>query len=140
VWAELDGPCSRAAVDHAVACARRREAAHDPTRAVLVHGDVHQWNALRSADGFALVDPDGLLAEPEYDLGVILREERVDGSDPHGLAVALAAEVGLDPVAAWEWGVLERVSTGLLCTRIGLQPVGAEMLADAEVLAALAGG
>ena len=29
-------------------------------RAVLVHGDVHQWNALRAGDGFRLVDPDGL--------------------------------------------------------------------------------
>jgi hypothetical protein len=29
----------------------------------------------------------------------------------------------------------ERVSTGLLCTRIGLQPVGREMLAAADRLA-----
>jgi streptomycin 6-kinase len=44
-----------------------------------VHGDVHQWNALEApADveqGFKLVDPDGLLAEAEYDLGVIMRED-----------------------------------------------------------------
>jgi streptomycin 6-kinase len=29
----------------------------------LVHGDVHQLNALESDSGFKLVDPDGLLAE-----------------------------------------------------------------------------
>jgi len=139
-WSELDRPCSRAAVDHAVACAERRRAAHDPARAVLVHGDVHQWNALRSDDGFALVDPDGLLAEPEYDLGVLLREDPVEllAGDPMARAVDLAGRVGLDPVAAWEWGVVERVSTGLLCARIGLQPVGAQMLRAADALAAVA--
>jgi len=31
--------------------------------------------------------------------------------------------------------VAERVSTGLLCTRIGLQPVGREMLATADRVA-----
>ena len=71
-WEELDRPCSERAVDHAVACAERRARAHDGERAVLVHGDVHQWNTLASlteAGTYKLVDPDGLLAEPEYDLG-----------------------------------------------------------------------
>jgi hypothetical protein len=26
-------------------------------------------------DDFKLVDPDGLLAEPEYDLGIVMRED-----------------------------------------------------------------
>jgi streptomycin 6-kinase len=52
-------------------------AAHDDERAVLVHGDVHEWNALQApGGGFKLVDPDGLVAEPEYDLGVLMREDR----------------------------------------------------------------
>jgi streptomycin 6-kinase len=64
--------CARA-VDHALACAARRVAAHDDERAVLVHGDVHQWNALQVPGGFKLVDPDGLLAEAEYDLAGVDR-------------------------------------------------------------------
>ena len=33
----------------------------------------------RGADGeFKLVDPDGLLAEAEYDLGIIMREDPVE--------------------------------------------------------------
>jgi hypothetical protein len=36
----------------------------------------------------------------------------------------------------WEWGVVERVSTGLVCTQIGLQPVGRQMLAAADQIAA----
>jgi streptomycin 6-kinase len=39
---------------------------------------------------------------------------------------------GLDPVAIWEWGVAERVSTGLLLTEVDLQPVASQMLAAAE--------
>jgi streptomycin 6-kinase len=63
-WTALDGPCSERTVEHALACARRRIEGHDDERAVLVHGDVHQWNALEADNGFKLVDPDGLLAEP----------------------------------------------------------------------------
>src|SRR5690606_24687200 len=54
-WEQLDRPCSHQAVDHALACAERRIAAHDDERAVLVHGDVHEWNALQAGDGFKLV-------------------------------------------------------------------------------------
>jgi streptomycin 6-kinase len=138
-WEELGHPCSERAVAHAVACARTRAAAHADERAVLLHGDVHQWNALESASGFKLVDPDGLLAEPEYDLGVLMREDPVEliADGPHERARWLAARTGLDATAIWEWGVAERVFTGLIATRIGLQPVGAEMLAAADHIAAL---
>ena len=119
---------------------RRADRRAADERAVLVHGDVHQWNALESDDGFTLVDPDGLLAEPEYDLGILMREE------PAGLARArpaerarrLARRSGLDATAIWEWeGVVERVSTGLLCTEVELQPVGRQMLLVADAVASL---
>jgi streptomycin 6-kinase len=78
MWDQLDHPCSERAVDHALACAARRLEAHDDERAVLLHGDVHEWNAIEAAEGFKLVDPDGLLAEAEYDLGVMMREDPLD--------------------------------------------------------------
>jgi streptomycin 6-kinase len=138
LWEELDHPCSERAVDHALTCAQRRIAAHDDERAVLVHGDVHQWNALEDGAGaFKLVDPDGLLAEAEYDMGIVMREdplELLDG-DPWDRARQLARRTGLDATAIWEWGVVERVSTGLLGTRIDLQPVAREMLGVADLLA-----
>jgi streptomycin 6-kinase len=136
-WQELDRPCSERAVEHALRCAEGRIRAHDDERAVLVHGDVHQWNALRAADGFKLVDPDGLLAEAEYDLGVLMREDPVEllHGDPRDRAGWLAWRCGLDATAIWDWGVVERVSTGLLATKIGLQPVGGQMLAAADHLA-----
>ena len=49
----------------------------------------------------------------------------------------LAARTGLDLVAIWEWGVVERLSSGLLCTRIHLQPFGRDTLAAAEAVAGL---
>jgi streptomycin 6-kinase len=137
-WEELGRPCSARAVEYALACAARRVAAHDDERAVLVHGDVHQWNALEAAGGFKLVDPDGLLAEAEYDLGIIMREDPVEllQGDPRERSRWLARRCGLEETAIWEWGAVERVSTGLLATRIGLQPVGAQMLAAAGQVAA----
>lgn len=136
-WEELDRPCAERTIAHAVACAERRIAAHDDERAVLVHGDVHRWNALASGDGYKLVDPDGLLAEPEYDLGVLMREDpdEVDVADPRARSRWLAARTGLDETAIWEWGVVEQVSTGLVCTSIDLQPSGRQMLALADALA-----
>lgn len=136
-WHELDRPCSVQAIDHAVACAERRIAAHDDERAVLVHGDVHEWNVLRGHDGYRLVDPDGLLAEAEYDMGIVMREDPVElmVGDPRDRARLLAARTDCDTTAIWEWGVVERVSTGLLAERIGLQPVGRQMLAAAEHIA-----
>ena len=134
MWEELDRPCSERAVEHALECARRRGDAHRDETAVLVHGDVHQWNALEAEDGFKLVDPDGLLAQPEYDLAIVMREDPLEG-DLHERSRWLARETGLDEEAIWEWGVVERVSTGLLGTRVGLQPIARQMLARADELA-----
>jgi len=136
-WTDLDEPCTERTVEHALACARRRGEAHDDELAVLVHGDVQQWNALRARDGFKLVDPDGLLAEPEYDLGVILREDPDEplAADPMVTARWMAKRHRRDATAIFEWGVVERVSTGLVATQIDLQPVGRQMLTLADRLA-----
>jgi streptomycin 6-kinase len=136
LWDELDRPCAEAAVDYAIACARRRVAAHDDERAVLVHGDIHAGNTLRAGGGWKLVDPDGLLAEPEYDLGVMVREA---GADSGTRARWLAARTGTDATAIFQWAAAERVSTGLLLISIGLHDAGAPMLHAAERITPRAG-
>ncbi|MEM9517273.1 MAG: aminoglycoside phosphotransferase family protein [Actinomycetota bacterium] len=140
-WTRLDQPCSTAVVDHARHCARRRIAAHRDTRSVLVHGDVHEWNALRTLEGddglgWKLIDPDGVFAEPEYDLGVMMREDPVEllDGDPRDRARRFAEWTDTDADAIWEWGVVERVATGLLAVEIDVQPVGDQMLAAAEAV------
>jgi streptomycin 6-kinase len=70
-------------------------------------------------------------------MGILMREdprELLEG-DAQERARWLARRCGLYAAAIWEWGVIERVSTGLLCTEVGLQPVGREMLAVADRVA-----
>ena len=138
-WEEAGRPCSERAVAYAIECAERRIAAHDEARAVLVHGDVHQWNTLEAGDGFKLIDPDGLLAEPEYDLGVLLRGDPVElmQGDPTERARWLADRTGLDATAAWEWGAVERVSSGLTCYRLEMQAEARQFLDAAEYVTAV---
>jgi hypothetical protein len=74
--------------------------------------------------------PDGPVAQAEYDLGVLMRGDPVEllVGDPLDWAYWLAARTGLDPVTTWEWGVIERLSSGLHCTQIHLQPLGQDAL------------
>lgn len=136
-WEQLDRPCSQEAVAYAVDSAQRRIAAHDDASSVLVHGDIHEWNALKADHGYKLIDPDGLLAEPEYDLGVIMRQDPIDPADPRASARGLAFGTGLDETATWEWATVERLSSGLWCTRLELQPLGRDLLRTADAVAKL---
>lgn len=43
---------------------------------------------------------------------------------------------GLDATAIWEWGAIERVSTGLLATQLDMQPEARQMLAVADRVSA----
>jgi streptomycin 6-kinase len=121
LWEELERPCSAATIDDAVECADRRERAHHRRTSVLVHGDVHEANALQTADGtFKLIDPDGLRAEPACDLGTIVRCTPDTGDDLRVRTKRLAARTGVDATAIWEWGTVHRVIGGLNSVRIGV--------------------
>lgn len=122
-WDALGGPCPRAIVDRALDCCTERAAAHDPSAAVLVHGDAHGWNTVIADDGFKLVDPEGLASEPAHDLAVPMREYNAPllaGDTPRLVwerAEYLAARTEVDAEAIWQWGYIERVSTGLLAVQ-----------------------
>jgi streptomycin 6-kinase len=135
LWEETGRPCSQETVDDALGCMNRRRRAHDDRRAVLVHGDVHDLNALQAADGtFKLVDPGGLRAEPACDLGTIVRCNPDSGDDLRARAKRLAARTGVDATAIWEWGTIHRVISGLYSRSIGFQPFGDLLLAEADRL------
>jgi len=123
----LGAPLSAPVLARAREYAADRAKTHDPSRAVLAHGDAHAANALQARDGggFKFIDPDGLFIEPAYDLGVIMREwpgVLLEEGDPLAAGRArcaqLAARTGVDAEAIWRWGYLETVSTGLLCCKL----------------------
>jgi streptomycin 6-kinase len=46
---------------------------------VLLHGDLHHWNMLYSADrGWLAIDPKGVVGEPAYETGALLRNPYPD--------------------------------------------------------------
>ena len=148
LWTDLGRPCSEDVVDLALTYARRRRDATDLDRAVVVHGDPHPDNALQvltaragAEAGFVFVDPDGFLADPAYDLGVVLRgwcDELLAGDaaqTARRYCRLLAQQTGADETAIWEWGFLERVSTGLYLLRLEAYDLGRRYLESAERLA-----
>ena len=145
--ARLGHPCDPAVLRAVLEAAERRAAADDPARHVVLHGDPHPANALRvlapragAETGWAFVDPDGLVGDPAYDVGVVLRDwtGRLRGGDPRrvlrGYTERLAARTGVDPDAAWEWALLERVSTGLYVLGLGSRRLGLAFLDSAVAL------
>jgi streptomycin 6-kinase len=150
LWHELDRPCSAAVVDRALDFADRRARAFDPDRCVVLHGDPHPGNTLRTRtarpgnpSGFVFVDPESFVDDPAYDLGVALRDwspQLLAAPDPVALARhycrLLADRSGSTEGAIWEWGYLERVSTGLYITSLGADELGRPFLDTAELLLA----
>lgn len=145
-WAALERPCSENAMLRALQFSQERATAHNAVSAVLVHGDAHSANTLLATQGgaplvFRFVDPDGLFAEPACDLAVPMRDwsqELLDG-DTIALGLArcdlLSALTGTPAQPIWQWGFLERMSTGLYLLKLGLTSEGRAMLRVAEAWA-----
>lgn len=141
---ELGQPCPQAVIDTALMYCRDRAAAWRPENAVLAHGDPHPANILEvpGTDGrqWNFIDPDGLAIEPAYDLGVLLRawHEGISGRHAHDIARSharhLTSRTQVPAEAIWQWGYIERVSTGLHLMELGETEKGQEFLAVAEAL------
>lgn len=135
LWEQTGRPCSPATVADALNCMDSRRAAHDDRTAVLVHGDIHELNALQASDGtYKLIDPAGLRAEPACDLGTIVRCNPDLGDDLRTRTEQLASRTGVDATAIWEWGTIHRVVSGVYACSIGFQPFGNLLLAEADRL------
>mgnify|MGYP006119464105 CR=1 FL=1 len=142
-WIAQDKPCSKAVIDLATRFTEARAQAHRAADCVLVHGDPHNYNTLQVPDDqetevCKLIDPDGLYAEPAYDLGVAIRswDQYLLSGDALQLGIELcqsvAAQTSVDESAIWQWGFIERVSTGLHLCELGLHDLGKDMLRVAE--------
>lgn len=137
-----------AVVNRTLLFAEQRLAARDPARQVVCHGDPHLGNLLAVTSprpgapaGYVWVDPDGFRCEPDYDLGVAIRDSNqlvLGSEDPVVMlrtwCAQLACESGTDAEAIWQWGFLERVSTGLYLYDRGMPERGEPFLKSAEWL------
>ncbi|QDZ11311.1 aminoglycoside phosphotransferase family protein [Devosia ginsengisoli] len=143
-WQQLGRPCSQAVLDTALMYCRDRAAAWRPENAVLAHGDPHPANILEvpETDGrrWKFIDPDGLAIEPAYDLGVLLRawHEGIAGRHAHDIARSharhLTSRTQVPAEAIWQWGYIERLSTGLHLMELGEMEQGQAFLTVAEAL------
>ncbi len=87
------------------------------TAPVLLHGDLHHWNILRSERGTWLsLDPKGIVGEPAYEVGALLRNPLPallrSGNPKRTLArrVDLLAErLGFDRARLLAWGAAQAV-------------------------------
>lgn len=153
LWEQLGRPCAEEAVALALDYAERRSTAFDPERCVVVHGDAAPPNCLQvlgsrpgAEAGFVFVDPEGFVGDPAYDLGVALRDwcPQLLAGDASMVAREycrlLASCSGLDETPIWEWGFLERVSTGLYALSLGAERLAFPLLRSAEAICRRTGG
>jgi streptomycin 6-kinase len=147
-WEDQQRPCSQNLIKIAIRYAHLRAAAFDPATDVLCHGDPHWGNALEvttprpgAESGFVFVDPDGFVCDRGYDLGVVLRawtDEVLAAADPEallrGYCARMEANTGVDAEIIWQWGFIERISTGLYLTQCGHPVEGRTYLDSAERL------
>ena len=135
---------SEKTINKALQFCESRALAFDHMTAVLVHGDAHSGNLLQVTPRndqtkyqFKLIDPDGILCEPAYDLGVLMREwidELLE--DPIGLGRKRCEYISrltdVSPRAIWEWGFIQCVATGLLLAKVGQEQEGIKLLSVAD--------
>ncbi|WP_160141698.1 aminoglycoside phosphotransferase family protein [Salicibibacter halophilus] len=141
LWNDLGKPCSKTVIDHSITFLESRLTNTDFSKAVLVHGDAHSGNALQDTTepqpSFKLIDPDGLIAEPSYDLGILMREW-LDDLMEAPLEIGkkrcsmLGKLTGVDTKGIWEWGYIQSVSTGLFLIKSGREAFGYNMLKVAK--------
>jgi streptomycin 6-kinase len=148
-WQEVGRPCSERAVERALEFADARRQAYDAATSVLVHGDAHSQNTLLKlgadpADfsAYRFVDPDGVRAEPALDLAIPMRswsEELLQGDAPalsHERCEFIGRLTGVPTEPIWQWGFMERMSTGLYLMQLGWRDEGLGMLKVADALVA----
>ncbi|MGD2069627.1 MAG: aminoglycoside phosphotransferase family protein, partial [Gemmatimonadota bacterium] len=101
------------------AAGRARDLVASTAETVLLHGDLHHGNVLRSGrEGWLAVDPKGFVGDPAFEPGALIRNpgERLDGLTEAGLvglleerAALLSDALGLDPGRVLGWTFVQSV-------------------------------
>jgi streptomycin 6-kinase len=90
---------------------------------VLLHGDLHHWNILSAErEPWLAIDPKGIVGEPAYEVGALLRNELdwvTKKPDPQRLTARrvaiLAEELNLERERTLAWGVAQAVLSAWWC-------------------------
>lgn len=136
------GPLPRAQVEEAEALFADLLASSAPP--VLLHGDLHHDNILSAGrQPWLAIDPKGVVGEPAYEVGALLRNLWTDRHTHQNLARLLerrahrlAEELELDPARVRGWAVAQAVLSAVWGIEDNDDGWGAA-LADAELLAAI---
>lgn len=83
---------------------------------VLLHGDLHHYNILSAGDGWRMIDPKGIVGEPAYEVGALLRnpiatifdEPALDRITARRLDI-LAETLALDRERLRQWSLAQAV-------------------------------
>lgn len=106
---------------------------------VVLHGDLHHFNVLRSGDRWLAIDPKGVVGERAYEPGALLRnpwpgllDEPHPGRILERRSAQLAEALGLDLERVRAWAYVQAVLAAAWCVEDGLDT--AFPLAVAELL------
>ncbi len=138
-YEKLNHPCSKKVIKQVFSYLNSRAADENADEFVLIHGDAHSGNILETLNGesFKLIDPDGLIYEKAYDLGVLMREwvedyEHKPLENGRQRCAYLHRLTGVSEQAIWEWGYIQTVSTAFVLLQTGQEELGRKMLYVAE--------
>lgn len=82
---------------------------------VVLHGDLHHYNILSSAKDWKAIDPQGVVGEPVYETGALLRNpfDLLDRPDPMKLTqrriAILSEQLGFDRQRILDWAIAQAV-------------------------------
>jgi len=87
------------------------------TEQMLIHGDLHHGNILRSErEPWLALDPKGVVGEPSWDVVYFSRSLLSEAGEPKRVLVRrmnqMAAELGFDPTRMVAWGLAQSILTG----------------------------
>ncbi|MDQ1656946.1 MAG: streptomycin 6-kinase [Cryptosporangiaceae bacterium] len=135
-----DGPLPRALVERAAAVFA--ELCASAPRPVVLHGDLHHGNILRSARGWLAIDPHGVIGDPLYDTAPLLYNPDPFTGDPGWIRLVpdriaqLAEGLGAPPERIAAWGFVQGILSEVWTTE-GSGTPGTRALAVARLLAPL---
>jgi streptomycin 6-kinase len=99
---------------------------------VVLHGDLHHFNVLRSGQGWVAIDAKGVVGEPAYETGALLRNPKPDRLEARVLrrrADALAEALDLDVARVYGWAYAQAVLSAAWSIEDGEDPAFALAIA-----------